>query len=219
MFTGLIEEIGTVTGLRREGEGYLLAVAAEKVLQDMNKGDSVNVNGACQTVTEFTGSGFSVFVSKVTAAVTTLGSLAPQKKVNLERAMSHQSRFGGHIVQGHVDVTGKVSESVRDSSGLKLVVTVDPSHDRYIVSRGSVAVDGVSLTVVEAGKGSFTLYLIPETLGSTTLTDLKRGDIVNIEVDILAKYVEKMMTLDRVKGKEDRDGALKRKLFDEGYGY
>jgi riboflavin synthase len=215
MFTGLIEETGTIAGIRGEGEGMVLSVSASGVLQDMKRGDSICINGACQTVTSFGEGTFSVFVSKVTAEITTLGSLARGSRVNLERAMTHQSRFGGHIVQGHVDGTGAVHQLARDRKGLKIVISADAGLCRYMVDRGSVAVDGVSLTVVEAGRDRFTLYLIPETLSGTTLDALKTGDRVNIEVDVLAKYVERMLNRD---GGEKKDEGLRKKLYEEGYG-
>ncbi|MBN1532198.1 MAG: riboflavin synthase [Spirochaetes bacterium] len=217
MFTGLIEETGTVTGIRREGEGLVLTVSASAVLDDMRRGDSICINGACQTVTDLDKVSFSVFVSRVTADITTLGVMARGARVNLERAMSHQSRFGGHIVQGHVDGTGTVHRLSRDTKGLTIVVTADKGICRYLVDRGSVAVDGVSLTVVEAGRDRFTLYLIPETISGTTLNSLKTGDRVNIEVDILAKYVERMMTRGDGGKDDEGDGSLRRKLYEEGF--
>ena len=217
MFTGLIEEIGTVEQLSRSGEGYSLAVAAGVVMEDLEIGDSVSIDGACQTVVSMTPRSFSVFVSPVTAQVTTLGAFGRGKRVNLERAMSHQGRFGGHIVQGHVDVKGSVVSSERGSRGLSMAITLDRSYLKYIVPKGSVAINGVSLTVVDAGNDGFTLYCIPETLGRTTLGELKRGDEVNVEVDILAKYVERMMSPRSEEKRKEGDKDLKRKLFEEGY--
>ncbi len=215
MFTGLIEETGTVKGVTRSGSGLELEVSAVRVLEGTGTGDSICVNGACQTVTGVTEKGFSVFVSDVTASVTTLGGLAPGTRVNLERAMTPDKRFGGHIVQGHVDGTGTLTKLEKDSRGLGVEVALDAAMTRYIVPKGSVAVDGISLTVVSETERGFSLYLIPETLVSTTVQIWKQGDRVNIEVDILAKYVESM--LNARDGKRGDDERLKRKLMEEGY--
>lgn len=217
MFTGLIEEVGSVEQLTRSGEGYQLTVAAGVVLEDLKNGDSVSIDGACQTVIAISPRNFTVFVSPVTAQVTTLGAFGRGRRVNLERAMSPQGRFGGHLVQGHVDVKGAVSSSERGPRGLSMKVSVDSAYLRYIVPKGSVAINGVSLTVVEVGNDGFSLYLIPETMGRTALVELKRGDEVNIEVDILAKYVERMIAPMNGEKNKKGDNDLKRKLFEEGY--
>ncbi len=217
MFTGLIEEVGTVKGVMPSGNGLVMDVKAKTVLEGTGAGDSICINGACQTVTRVSGGGFSVFVSTVTASVTTLGSLASGTAVNLERAMTPEKRFGGHIVQGHVDGTGSISMIKKDPGGMAVDVAVDRSLMRYIVAKGSVAVDGISLTVVDVSELGFSLYLIPETLGSTTVPGWKRGDSVNIEVDILAKYVESMLgSRDTGDGNADNE-RLRRRLMEEGY--
>lgn len=216
MFTGLIEEVGTVASLSRAGAGLTLTVRAKRVLEGTRIGDSICINGACQTVTALDGPSFTVFVSSVTASVTTLGSFAANRRVNLERAMTPSSRFGGHFVQGHVDGRGVVGAVEKDSMGMGVTITVGPELARYIVAKGSVAVDGVSLTVVAADEKGFSLYFIPETLESTILSEWKTGAEVNIEVDILAKYVERMLR----SGKDDDrsgDGALMKKLMEEGF--
>ncbi|MCL1911560.1 MAG: riboflavin synthase [Leptospirales bacterium] len=212
MFTGLIEETGLVKSIRRQGDGYLLEIGAERVLEKTAIGDSISINGACQTVTEISSVSFTVFVSKVTASLTTLGDFASGRRVNLERAMTPSSRFGGHIVQGHIDAMGTVSSLVKDSEGLQAVIEAAPEVMRYVVDRGSVALDGISLTVVSASNKGFTLYLIPETLNNTVISDWKKGSRVNIEVDILAKYVEKML-----KGGEDKEDSLKKALLEGGF--
>jgi len=212
MFTGLIEETGSVKSIKRKGDGYLLEVNAERVLEKTVIGDSISINGACQTVTEISPTSFTVFVSKVTASLTTLGSFAPGRRVNLERAMTPSSRFGGHIVQGHVDGMGTVSSLLKGSEGLQVVIEADLEVMRYVVAKGSVALDGISLTVVSVLNKGFTLYLIPETLNNTTISDWKKGSRVNIEVDILAKYVEKML-----KGGKDKEETLKNALFEGGF--
>ena len=212
MFTGLIEETGLVKSIKRQGEGYLLEIEAGKVLEKTVTGDSISINGACQTVTEISSASFTVFASKVTASLTTLGDFKPGRRVNLERAMTPSSRFGGHIVQGHVDGMGTVSSLLKDSDGLQAVIQAEPEVMRYIVAKGSVALDGISLTVVSTSGKDFVLYLIPETLNNTIIADWKKGSRVNIEVDILAKYVEKML-----KGGEDKEESLKKALFEGGF--
>ena len=212
MFTGLIEEIGLIKSIKRQGEGYLLEVSAGKVLEKTIIGDSISINGACQTVTELSSASFTVFVSKITASLTTLGDFTSGRRVNLERAMMPSSRFGGHFVQGHVDGMGIVSSLLKDSEGLEVLIEADPQIMRYIVAKGSVAVDGISLTVVTTSNKGFTLYLIPETLAGTNISDWKKGSKVNVEVDILSKYVEKML-----KGGEDKEDTLKKALQEGGF--
>lgn len=218
MFTGLIEEIGKVAAVSRAGDGLHLAIHAGRMLEGTRIGDSICINGACQTVTALDGRSFAVFVSAVTASVTTLGSFAAGRRVNLERAMTPSSRFGGHFVQGHVDGRGAVGLIEKDSMGMRVAIAAGPELVRYIVGKGSVAVDGVSLTVVSADEKGFTLYFIPETLGNTIVPDWKTGVEVNIEVDILAKYVERML---RPGSADDRsgfgEGSLMKKLAEGGF--
>jgi riboflavin synthase len=218
MFTGLIEEIGEITGVSNAGSGMLLTIRAESVLEGTKIGDSISINGACQTVTSLTDRSFSVFASRVTASVTALGSYRAGKRVNLERAMTPASRFGGHFVQGHVDGTGSVGMVKRDSAGMSAGISAVDDLKKYIVEKGSVAVDGISLTVVSVTPAGFTLYFIPASLSNTTASDWKTGDVVNIEVDIIAKYVERMMNV--MKGRGNGAGGNEKflkKLIDEGF--
>lgn len=213
MFTGLVEEIGTVMEVRRQSDGIIFAVGAEVVLEGTEIGHSIAVHGVCLTVTEIGRKSFSAFASKVTCETTTLGRFTKNKCVHLERAMRLDSRLGGHLVQGHVDGKAVVSSLRRDSGGLEMEISISDDLRRYLVQRGSVAVDGVSLTVVSLNEKSFNLYLIPETLKSTTFASLSPGDEVNIETDILAKYVERMLSN---KGQSD-DRSLMRKLEEGGF--
>lgn len=217
MFTGLIEEVGKVTGVARAGGGITITVACKRVLDGVRTGDSVCVNGACQTVTAADRGSFTVFASAVTASVTTLGSFAPGRTVNLERAMTPASRFGGHFVQGHVDGRGKIEKMEKDSMGMRVRVAAGPDIMKYIVEKGSVAVDGISLTVVSCDGAGFSLYLIPETMGNTIVTGWKAGDEVNIEPDILAKYVERMLRPGNAGGSHADEGGLMRKLGEGGF--
>lgn len=217
MFTGLIEETGVVRKREPAGTGVTFTVSAGLVLEGTAVGDSISIDGACQTVTRLGTGSFSVFCSKVTLEATTLSSFGPGRRVNLERAMSPSGRLGGHIVQGHVDATGVITSLRRDAEGIAIDIRVPRSIHRYIVAKGSVAVDGISLTVVSLLPGGFGLYIIPETVSKTTLADRKPGDRVNIEVDILAKYVERIMER---KGLVEADAAeddLTRKLMEGGY--
>lgn len=219
MFTGLIEETGSVLGIKSSGEGKILEVSADKVLDGTKTGDSISINGACQTVTAINSKSFSVFVSRVTLDVTTLGSFTPGRSVNLERALTLSSRLGGHIVQGHVDLRGKVKNINADTKGVEIDITVAGDYMKYIVEKGSITVDGISLTVVSAAGNDFKLYLIPETIENTIIKTWKPGSEVNIETDILARYVEQMLKYGKNSpgGDEQNDINLMNKLLENGY--
>ncbi|MDK1021797.1 MAG: riboflavin synthase [Candidatus Hydrogenedentes bacterium] len=185
MFTGIIEEVGAVSRV----SGPDLAIMAERVLEGMAGGDSIAIDGACMTVVEFTGDTFVVQVSPESMKRTTLGALKPGDAVNLERAMAAGERFGGHFVQGHVDGVGRV-ESVRRLDEFALWrFNAPPEVARYIVPKGSVTIDGISLTVVDPAAGSFDVAIIPETLKKTKLQSKQAGDPVNMEADMLAKHI------------------------------
>lgn len=192
MFTGLIEEIGAVS--RRSGAE--LAILAEKVLDGLKEGDSVAVNGACLTVVAFFTGGFVVQVSPETHARTTLGRLKPGHAVNLERAMRADGRFGGHFVLGHVDGVGKVV-SIRDQGEFSLWQFAAPDEvAQYLAPKGSIAIDGISLTLVAPDRNQFGVAIIPTTLKQTTLGARRPGDLVNMEADILGKHVRHYMNMD-----------------------
>ena len=189
MFTGIVEEVGTVTGL----EGQRLTIAAGKVLEDVKLGDSIAVNGACLTVVDFEPSRFSVELAPETLKRTSFGSWAPGRQVNLERHLAVSDRLGGHIVQGHVDATGRITSLKPEGECVIFRVASPKRLMPYIVEKGFVAVDGISLTVVKRGASSFTISVIPYTLENTNLKGKSAGDRVNLEVDIVAKYVESLM--------------------------
>lgn len=193
MFTGIVEELGTVDRVDEQADAIRLTVAASVVLTDASLGDSISVNGCCLTVAEHDGRLWTADVMRETLDKTGLGGLRSGDPVNLERAVTLERRLGGHIVQGHVDGVGEILD--RSPSEHWDVVTVSlPAHlARYVVDKGSIAVDGVSLTVVEAGADRFTVSLIPETLERTTLGRRQPGDRVNLEVDIIAKHVERLL--------------------------
>ncbi len=187
MFTGIVEELGTVVAV---ADGRL-TVRGPLVTSDAEYGASIAVNGCCLTVTDLEGETFTADVMAETFKRTSLGALTPGDRVNLERPVRADGRLGGHVVQGHVDATGTVEEHTPDGV---VRVTIPAGLARYVVAKGSIAVDGVSLTVVDAGDTTFTVSLIPATLALTTLGRKGPGDPVNIEVDVLAKHVERLLT-------------------------
>jgi riboflavin synthase len=195
MFTGIVEELGTVERIEQQSDAVRLTVRTTTVLEDTGLGDSISVNGCCLTVAERTEHTWTADVMAETLAKTGLGDLRPGDRVNLERAVTAGARLGGHLVQGHVDTVGHV---VRREAGEHWdVVTIAMPRELapYLVDKGSVTVDGVSLTVVEARTESFTVSLIPETLRRTTLGFREPGDRVNLEVDVIGKYVARQLEL------------------------
>ena len=189
MFTGIVEEVGVVAKI----SDYGMTVLATKVTEDLKLGDSIAVNGTCLTAVSFDRTEFSVDLSPETVRRTSLGRLSVGGPVNLERALLASDRMGGHIVQGHVDGTGRIMSTKRDGDSTIFRIRVPKRLNRYIVEKGFVAVDGISLTVVKIGASSFTLAVIPYTLKNTNLAALSVGDRVNLEADILAKYVESLL--------------------------
>lgn len=193
MFTGIIEEIGTVKAVKRGAKSVTLEIAATTVLEGTEVGDSICTNGVCLTVTSLGGGAFAADVMPQTMRMTSLGTLRVGDKVNLERALTLQTRLGGHIVSGHIDGTGRISRTERDDTALWLWIETSPDIMRYIIDKGSITVQGVSLTVAKVTEGTFAVSLIPHTQGATTLHEAKAGDTVNLENDIIAKYVELML--------------------------
>ena len=198
MFSGIVEEVGVVAKISDNG----MTVRASKVMADLKLGDSIAVNGTCLTAVSFGEREFSVDLSPETMRRTSLGQLSEGRPVNLERALLVSDRMGGHIVQGHVDGTGRIMSTKPEGDSIIFRIRVPKRLDRYIVEKGFVAVDGISLTVVKRGASSFTLAVIPYTLNNTNLVSLSVGERVNLEADILAKYVESL--LDRLSGAGDK---------------
>jgi len=192
MFTGLVEEIGAVAAIRKTDRSFALTVAAKTVLGDVKLGDSVAVNGVCLTVTAFDGESFTVGLAPETLKRTNLGDLNDGNPVNLERSLLPSMRMGGHFVQGHVDGTGVIKSFRPDRDALWLTVETDPALMRYIVTKGYIAIDGASLTVVDTGPDWFNVTLIDYTQQKIVLPRKKPGERVNLEVDILAKYAERL---------------------------
>ncbi len=193
MFTGIIEELGTVAAVEDQGDAIRLTVTASTVLSDAGLGDSISVNGCCLTVVSHDGVQWTADVMQETLDKTSLRGVEPGDRVNLERAVTAEKRLGGHIVQGHVDGVGQVVRRSPSEHWEVVEISMPPELGRYLVDKGSITVDGVSLTVVEAHDTTFTVSLIPETLARTTLGSRQPGDRVNLEVDIIAKHVEKLV--------------------------
>jgi riboflavin synthase len=194
VFTGIVEELGVVEALEDQGDAIRLTVRGPHVTVDARLGDSISVNGCCLTVAARDGETFTADVMRETLDKTSLGVLEPGSRVNLERAVTAQTRLGGHIVQGHVDGTGQVLSRTPSEHWELVEISLPGELARYLVDKGSITVDGISLTVVTAGPASFTVSLIPETLARTTLGVKQEGDPVNLEVDVIAKYVERLIT-------------------------
>ena len=189
MFTGIVEEVGTVAALEKRGEKIVLRVMAQTVLEDTKIGDSIATNGVCLTVTSMAEGTFTADMMTVTAKKSALDRLRPGSAVNLERALLPASRMGGHIVQGHVDTVGQVKGIEPHEGGYLLHIGVEPAWAPYFVAQGSVALNGVSLTIARAGRNDFSVSLIPETLRSTNLGELKPSDPITVEFDIVGKYL------------------------------
>ncbi|MCS6808914.1 MAG: riboflavin synthase [Bacteroidota bacterium] len=193
MFTGLVEEIGVVRSLSPQGRGIRITVAAQRVLHDIHIDDSISINGVCQTVVRRDASSFDVEAVEETLLKTTFSTLYPGKRVNLERALAIGDRLGGHIVQGHVDTRGTVRAIRKHETSWLVTIEFPQEFARYIVPVGSICVDGVSLTVARLEHAAFTVSIIPHTWVHTTLHELAVGNTVNLEFDVLGKYIERMM--------------------------
>lgn len=193
MFTGIVEELGTLTDLTTRSDGARMTFHASRALEAVQPGDSIAVNGVCLTVVQPSSDSFSADVMAETLKRSSLGDLHVGDRVNLERARQLGDRLGGHIVQGHVDGVARIASVMPSDTWTVMEFDADPEILRYLVPKGSVAVDGISLTVVDVNATSFTVSLIPTTLAETTLGRTVVGDAVNIEVDLIAKYVEKLV--------------------------
>ena len=188
MFTGIIEEIGKVTSVSSKR----LVIAARKVLKNIEPGGSISVNGACLTVTDFSSASFSVDIMLETLKRTNLGLLHANDRVNLERPLTLDKPIGGHLVQGHIDATGRVTSVIKEDETTIIRIEALPEVMRYVVKKGFIAVDGVSLTVVTKDMGSFEVSIVDYTIKNTNTGSRQVGDLVNLEVDIIAKYVEQL---------------------------
>ncbi len=193
MFTGIVEEVGRVASIRKGAHSCVLTVSASKVLEDVHLGDSIATNGVCLTVTDFTRTSFSADVMHETLNRSSLGQLRPGSPVNLERAMLAGGRFGGHIVSGHIDGTGTIRSIDEDDNAVWYRIGADPAILRFIVEKGSIAIDGISLTVAKLDAESFSVSIIPHTRAQTNLAGKGVGSVVNLENDCVGKYVERLL--------------------------
>lgn len=200
MFTGIIEAVGEVKGVRGSDKGISLQIPIPDSFDDIKIGDSISVNGVCLTANSIANGTFSADVSSETISKTTFGRIKTGERVNLERAMRLSDRLGGHIVSGHVDGIARLKEVRKEGESVRLSFSLDKELLRYVINKGSIAIDGISLTVNEVGDGGFAVNIIPHTAKNTTILDKKAGDEVNIEVDVIGKYVERLLG----KGKESK---------------
>lgn len=212
MFTGLIEEVGEINTIRESASSIKLGIKAAKIMKNISIGDSVAVNGVCLTVTSIEKGEFDVMPE--TKRITSLKNLKIGSRVNLERALALGDRFGGHIVSGHVDGVGIVDKVRKDDIAIEFVVKVDTELASKLIYKGSVAVDGVSLTCGEVGTSCFKFYLIPHTQEKTTLTGIREGNLVNIECDIVGKYIQKFINIQNVRKKR---GITEEFLTENGF--
>lgn len=195
MFTGIIEEIGRLRRVQQQGQAMIMTIEAHLVLLDVKLGDSIAVNGVCLTVVSFDNNSFSVDVMPETFRKTSLRLLSTGSKVNLERAMQANGRFGGHIVQGHVDMMGRIVSRRKEENAVVFVLEpLVSSMMKYMLPNGSITVDGISLTLVDVADHTITVSIIPHTLAQTVMQDKQAGDIVNLECDLLGKYVERLLS-------------------------
>ncbi len=207
MFTGIIEEMGIVKSIKSK----VITIEANKIFDDLKLGDSVAVNGTCLTVSSFEGKTspkiFNADITSETLSRTNLGNLKSGFKVNLERALTLNGRLGGHIVLGHIDGVGIIKNISKNAEDIELTIEVPPNLIKYIIEKGSVAVDGISLTVAKVNKNYFSVAIIPHTLKETILYYKKAGDKVNIENDIIGKYVEKLLSFNNINKNNDNKNS------------
>lgn len=205
MFTGIIEEIGTVISVLRGKHSAVLTIEAKKILDGTKVGDSIAVNGVCLTATALGSEQFQADVMHETLDRSSLGSLVAGSPVNLERAMEAGGRFGGHIVSGHIDGTGKIAKIHSDDNAIWYTIQASPQILRYIIEKGSIAIDGISLTVAALSSQDFQVSIIPHTLQQTILGQKKPGEIVNLENDCIGKYVERLLGTQRPSSRIDKE--------------
>lgn len=204
MFTGIIEEVGEIMNVVRGSQSAVLHIRCQEVLKGTKVGDSIAVNGVCLTVTSLEAHGYTADVMAETLDRSSLGALRRGNRVNLERAMPVDGRFGGHIVAGHIDGTGTVMAVTRDETAVWYRISAEPQVLRYIVEKGSITIDGISLTVAKVTGQDFSVSIIPHTQANTVLAERDVGDIVNLETDIIGKYVEKLLQPQEMPEKKSR---------------
>lgn len=219
MFTGIIEEVGRIRSVKNQSLSCVLSIQAKEVLTDIHVGDSIAVNGVCLTVTSFDSTGFMADVMHETLNRSSMANIRANTPVNLERAMAACGRFGGHIVSGHIDGTGELVNIKKDGIAVWLTVRASSNLLRYIVEKGSVALDGISLTVATASKDTFQVSVIPHTFEATALGTKRIGDKINIENDIIGKYVERFFKEESLKQNRNNGGGTITKNMLTEYGF
>lgn len=219
MFTGIIEDIGDIKSIKHEGDSAVLIIHSSKIMDDVKLGDSIAVNGVCLTARSISGNEFTADVMAETLRRSSLGALKPGSKVNLERAMQLGGRFGGHIVSGHIDGTGTIVSMKRESNAVWVEISADSKILKLIIEKGSIAIDGISLTVAYVDDKVFKVSVIPHTASETTLLMKKVGDIVNLENDTIGKYVEKLLQPfnEQSSRKNDKKSVSLETLIESGF--
>ena len=218
MFTGIVEELGQIRKIQKGQSSAVLEIEARKVLEGTRVGDSICVSGVCLTVTSLEGGRFTADVMHETLNRSALQNARPGSLVNLERAMAADGRFGGHIVAGHVDGTGRIRGIERDDNAVWYTIGAGDEILRYVVEKGSIAIDGISLTVAKVGEGWFSISAIPHTIRETTLQVKHQGDLVNLENDVIGKYVEKLLGLAPAGGQTGEKRRITREFLSR-YGF
>lgn len=219
MFTGIIEEVGTVKDINKSRDSFILTISAEQTMRGTDIGDSIAVNGVCLTVTSMTEKTFTADVMHETMDRSSLSDIKPGGRVNLERAMAADGRFGGHIVSGHIDGIGTIANMRKDGNALWFSISAPKKIMKYIIEKGSVALDGISLTVAEVSENSFSVSVIPHTMENTCLLNKKENDGVNIENDLIGKYVEKLMQIgNSAAGDHQKSNITEEFLLKNGFG-
>ncbi len=213
MFTGIIEEIGELMAVQSGSDSMVLTIKAQAILEGVKVGDSIATNGVCLTVIELGKNLFKADVMHETMNRSALGSLKMGSKVNLERAMKSDGRFGGHMVAGHIDGTGQITDMHKDDNAIWYTIAAGQEILRYIIEKGSIAIDGISLTVAKVTQTDFSVSIIPHTLQQTTLAERKKGDIVNLENDMVGKYIEKFLLSDFTKGTGKKESHISKEFL------
>lgn len=217
MFTGIVEEIGTIQNITKDNQSGKLKIKAEKVLEDTKIGDSIAVNGVCLTVTGLDSQSFTADVMPETLRMSNLGELGSGSKVDLERAMSANGRFGGHLVSGHIDGTGIIKKKRKEGNATWVTIEAGPELLKYIIQKGSITIDGISLTVAELNDNSFSVSLIPHTGEETILLEKNVGDKVNLENDVVGKYIERLMNFTDSDSTQSKSGITMDFLIQNGF--
>ncbi|MBO5424182.1 MAG: riboflavin synthase [Lachnospiraceae bacterium] len=217
MFTGIVEEVGTIKEIKKGSKSAILTIKGDVVTKDSKLGDSIAVNGVCLTVTSLSGNIFTADVMAETMRRTSLGDLSAGSKVNLERAMAANGRFGGHIVSGHIDGIGTIQNFLREDNAVWVTIGAESKILKYIIEKGSIAIDGISLTVAYVDESCFKVSIIPHTASETTLLTKKVGDVVNLENDVVGKYVEKLLGYKDEKESKHSSGISEDFLIKNGF--